>query len=281
MRIVAIRVLLIVLGVLSGQANNGWSQSANRQGTMLLGGGCFESGSAPMLRKKMAELAGRGARLVIIPTADPSLEPTPSSLAEYSKQAKALFSAVGFGDIAVLHTRDRKRAESDEFVLPLRSADAVWIPGGASDLLEQAYGNTKVLSELRALLDRGGLIAGDSAGAFVLAQFGVSRQRSTMQIGMTEGGLSLLPNIFVLVHANVMREVPKNISDISAFASAHPELLGISIDENTAIVIRGGRITEVVGSGSVSLVDGRKGKNWAWVPLSSTQIYDLNTRSPI
>lgn len=78
-----------------------------------------------------------------------------------------------------------------------------------------------------------------------------------------------------------MREVPKNISDIAGFASAHPELLGISIDENTAIVIRGGRITEVVGSGSVSLVDGRKGKNLTWVRLSRTQQYDLNTRSPI
>jgi cyanophycinase len=234
-----------------------------------------------MVRKKMAELTGKGARLVIIPTADPSLEPTRSSLAEYSKQATALFSAVGFGDIAVLHTRERKRAESDEFVLPLRAANAVWIPGGASDLLEKTYGNTKVLSELRALLSRGGIVAGDSAGAYVLAQFGVSRQRSTMQIGMTEGGLNLLPNIFVLVHANVMREVTKNISDIGAFASGHPELLGISIDENTAIVIRGGRITEVVGSGSVSLVDGRKDKNGIWVPLSPSQQYDLNTRAPI
>ena len=281
MRTVPFKFVLIVLGFLSGQANKGWAQSATRQGTMLLGGGCFEDGSAPMLRKKMAELAGKGARLVIIPTADPSLEPPQSSIAEYSKEAKALFSAVGFGDIAVLHTRDRKIAESDEFVLPLRTANAVWIPGGASDLLEHTYGNTKVLSELRALLGRGGMVAGDSAGAYVLAQFGVSRQRSTMQIGMTEGGLSLLPNIFVLVHANVMREVTKNISDIASFASGHPELLGISIDENTAIVIRAGRITEVVGSGSVSLVDGRKGKNGTWVQLSHAQQYDLNTRSPI
>src|SRR5690242_19162439 len=112
MRTVPFRFVLIVLRFLSGQANKGWAQTATRQGRMLLGGGCFESGSDPMLRKKMAELDGKGARLVIITTADPEL----SSLAEYSTEAKALFSAAGFGDIAVLHTRDRKRAESDEVV---------------------------------------------------------------------------------------------------------------------------------------------------------------------
>jgi len=133
-------------------------------------------------------------------------------------------------------------------------------------------------SELRGVLARGGVVAGDSAGAYVLAQFGVSRQRSTMQIGMIEGGLYVLPNTFVLVHSNVMRENARNLNDIAAFAASHPELLGISIDENTAVIIRSGRIAEIVGSGRVSIVDGRKGISGAWLPLSPAHEFNLKTR---
>ena len=256
------------------------------KGTILLGGGCFESGAGPMIRKKLAELAGNRARLVIIPTADPMLEPATSTgkatlLADYEKQAKAMFSAVGFGDISILHTRNRSSADSRELTVALQKASAVWIPGGGSDLLEQAYANTSMSSELRAVLARGGVVAGDSAGAYVLAQFGVSRQRSTMQIGMIEGGLSVLPNTFVLVHSNVMRENAKNLTDIAAFAASHPKLLGISIDENTAVVIRRGRIAEILGSGSVSIVDGSKGINGAWISLSPAHELDLKTRKVI
>src|SRR5205823_5049712 len=70
--------------------------------------------------------------------------------------------------VIVLHTRDREVANSEEFAKVLRTASGVWIPGGGARILENTYRGTRVAQELKALLARGGVIAGDSAGAIAL-----------------------------------------------------------------------------------------------------------------
>src|SRR5215831_13724105 len=91
---------------------------------------------------------GSDAPIVFIPTA---LDPQPANLAEANILRKA-----GARNLTILHTTDRKVADSKTFVGPLRRARGVWLGGGRQWRLVDAYLNTRTLRELRAVLDRGG-----------------------------------------------------------------------------------------------------------------------------
>ena len=57
----------------------------------------------------------------------------------------------------VLHTFSLREADSEAFVAPPRSATGVWIDGGESSYLLNAYMGTRTERELVALLERGGV----------------------------------------------------------------------------------------------------------------------------
>ena len=112
----------------------------------------------------------------------------------------------------LLHTRDRARANSEGFVEPLRHASGVWIDGGRQWRLADAYLGTTVEREIKALLARGGVVGGSSAGATIQGSFlvrgasGTSRNpdgdnRIVMARGH-ETGFGLLANSAIDQHVN-------------------------------------------------------------------------------
>src|SRR5690606_10357767 len=130
-------------------------------GTRLVGGG----GRLPdAAYARFLELAGGPrARIVLIPTA--------SATADDPKQVEATLARWRTDhpgiEISALHTRDRAQADDPEFCAPLRAATGVWLGGGAQERLAAAYVGTRVEQELHALLARGGVVGGTSAGAAV------------------------------------------------------------------------------------------------------------------
>ncbi len=109
------------------------------------------------------ELAGGpDAPIVVVPTSGRSDE-------DYHEFCPCLrrFREAGATNLSVMHTRDRSVANTDAFVEPLRRARGLWLNGGSHWLHTDAYLDTKVHEELVALLDRGGVIGGGSAGAHV------------------------------------------------------------------------------------------------------------------
>jgi len=235
-----------------------------KKGTIILGGGYWSSEHFAGLTKSFVELAGgTSASIVVIPTANKELEPAIDSssasvsLAEYQKSVAENFGGkLGVKDVVVLHTRDPKIADSEEFVAPLRKATGVWIPGGNPDSLAKPYRNTSTQRELAAILERGGVIAGDSAGAIVIGGFWTGFLRDSVQVPpLEENGFGLLKNIVVSAHV----DRAKNDPSLARFISAHPEFLGISIDENTAVVIGKGAL-DVLGKGKMRIFDAEKDK---------------------
>jgi cyanophycinase-like exopeptidase len=87
-------------------------------------------------------------------------------MAEEIAQCKIM---LGFPHITVLHTRDRSVADSNVFVAPLRTATGVWMMGGRITLLSDAYVGTRTQREIAAVLDRGGVVGGTSAGVEIQA----------------------------------------------------------------------------------------------------------------
>jgi cyanophycinase len=133
--------------------------------------------------------------------------------------------------VTVLHTRDRARANSDGFAEPLRHASGVFIDGGRQWRLADVYLGTAVEREIKALLARGGVVCGGSAGATIQGSFlvrgapGNARNPdgdNTIMISQGhETGFGLLSSSAIDQHVNTKgRE-----GDLDAVISAYPELL--------------------------------------------------------
>jgi cyanophycinase len=229
------------------------------------------------VKERVVALAGgQQARFVMIPTAMPDAQ-IPGRSAEFAR-------ALGIQNYAELHTRDRDRANSDAFVDPLRHSSGVWIDGGRQWRLVNAYDGTAVEREIKALLDRGGVVFGSSAGASIQASFLVRGSPGTpnnpdgdntiMMAPGYEVGFGLLPNSAIDQHVDARgREI-----DLDPVIVAHPELLGIGIDQSAAIIVHDDSFF-VVG-GQVAVHDGKKHIGGAsYFLLSSGQAYNLKTRT--
>src|SRR5260370_6513382 len=161
---------------------------ARNQGVLIAMGG---GNGTPEIYETWRNLGGgKNARVVLIPTANNPGE----DIAPVITGLKQVF---GVQDVAVLDTKDPAKANSAQFVAPLKEATFVFIDGGRQWRLTDAYLNTKVVHELRNVLKRGGVIAGSSAGASVLASYLVRGDPKSAEIVMAEGherGFDLLPN---------------------------------------------------------------------------------------
>ena len=146
----------------------------------------------------------------------------------------------GAKNLTILHTTDRNVADSKTFVEPLRKARGVWFGGGRQWRLVDAYWNTRTLRELHAVLDRGRVIGGSSAGSHLLGSYLVRGARSGNQIMMAPGyeqGFAFLRGVAIDQH--LLKRKREN--DLVGVIKAHPALLGIGVDEGTAIVVQGNR----------------------------------------
>ncbi|WP_051554771.1 cyanophycinase [Maribacter antarcticus] len=217
-------------------------------GALLIGGG----GITDEMWKVFYDLAGgKSAKLVIIPTAfdENSINYDPEF-----KILKRQFTARGFDDIQFMHTRDTLVADSDEFVQPLKTATAVWLTGGRQWRTADTYLDTKTHLELKNVLKRSGIIGGHSAGASIqasyLARGGRDLDGNYKIIGNPEVGFGFVTNTaFDQHHLDRNRQY-----DMFELLKIRPELLGIGVDEHTAIIVQGNEF-EVIGDKYVAIYD--------------------------
>ncbi len=235
---------------------------------MIIGGGLR---SEALLKQFIALSGGPEASILLVPTAAEGDDP-----ASYWEDLRDL-EAAGARHVTILHTRDRKIADSDAFVAPIRQAGGVFIMGGRHWRLADAYLNTRTHAELRALLDRGGVIAGTSAGATIQGSFMVrgDTKGNEIMVGDHVEGMGFLRGVTIDQH--VLRR--NRQFDLIPVIEAHPELLGIGIDEDTAIVVRRDRF-EVVGSSYVLIYDHSRmvGPAGQFYFLAPGDRYNLKTR---
>lgn len=226
-----------------------------KKGVLLIGGG----GIKEEMWKVFFDLAGgKSAKLVIIPTA------FDENSINYDPEFKILerqFKARGFENIQFMHTRDTLIANSDDFVKPLKNATAVWLTGGRQHRTADTYLNTKTHTELSNVLERGGIIGGHSAGASIqgsyLARGGRELNGNYRIVSNTEIGFGFVTNsAFDQHHLERNRHY-----DMFDLLKVKPELLGVGIDENTAIVVQGNQF-EVIGDKYVAIYDGTFWSNY-------------------
>lgn len=218
------------------------------RGTLLVIGG----GASDIFYEKFMELVGGAdAPIVVIPTAVSS----DSLTAEDLERFKESFTKLGFKQVTVLHTRDRDMADSKAFVKPLTEAAGVWFSGGRQWRHADSYLDTRTHREFFKLLERGGVIAGSSAGATIQGSY-LARgdtKKNTIMMGDHEEGLGFITNVAIDQHL-----LARNRQfDMFEILENRPELLGIGLDEDTGIIVEGDQFT-VFGTSYVAIYDGTR-----------------------
>jgi len=225
--------------------------------------------------QRFLDLAGGpDAPVVVIPTAvgEESYDSNWRGLARLRK--------LGARNLTVVHSYNRNDAADDKFVEPIRKARAVWFPGGRQWRLADSYLNTKVHAELQNLLARGGVIGGSSAGATIQGSYlarGDSKT-NTVLTGDHEEGFGFLKNVAIDQH--LLRR--NRHHDLLEVIRAKPHLLGIGIDEDTAIVVTGNKF-QVIGQSYVALYDPKRAIDTGgdFYFLAPGDHYDLTTRQAL
>ncbi|GAB3968498.1 cyanophycinase [Spirosoma terrae] len=249
---------------------------------IIVGGGAM----APELWSRFIELAGgpSNANIVIIPTAGED------SAASKAPRETERLQSLGVKTITVLHTRDPKVANQESFVSPLKKATGIWFVGGRHWRLADSYLNTLAHKEFNALLERGGVIGGTSAGATIQGSFMVrgDTKGNSIMIGDHTQGLDFIHNVTIDQH--VLRR--NRQFDMIDVIKSHPDLLGLGIDEGTAIVVQKNTF-DVIGASYVAVYTADQinnntkypsGQNSTGGPfyfLGKGQKFDLQTRTVI
>lgn len=240
------------------------------KGTLLVVGGGNLSDT--IYQRLIAAAGGPQAPIVVIPTAagEDSCGPDAAGAASLRR--------LGAVDVTVLHAHDRAEADSEAFLAPLRAAGAVWFGGGRQWRLVDAYAGTRAEGAFRDVLARGGAVGGTSAGASIQGSFlarGDTLDNQVM-VGDHTVGFAYLRDVAVDQHVLARGRV----FDMFDILRVRPELLGLGVDENTALVVRGND-AEVIGASYVVVYDGgfwsREGSDSKTLPEPSARFYFLRS----
>lgn len=200
---------------------------------VIVGGGSMP----PDVVKRFVELAGGPAgHVIVLPTAVPP--------EQTDRRVPGFLAQAGLRKITVLDQRG-KLADSPDFSAALADATGIWFGGGRQWHFVDAYEGTQAVNLFRKVLERGGVIGGSSAGATIQGEFLVRGSPLGNTVMMAEGyerGFAFLPGTAIDQHFSQRGRQP----DLLPVISQHSKLLGIGLDEGTAIIVRGRR-AEVAG----------------------------------
>ena len=255
--------------------------SGPAKGTLIVDGG---GATEPVVRRFVELAGGPAASIVVFPTGASSvrfgdrniiLNPDwPRDRAEWKDYLEYLKAWFRTDRVHILHTRDRREANDEAFVAPVKAATGVYLAAGNAGRYIDAYLGTRTEVELKALLDRGGVVFGSSAGAIIQGSF-VVRGRPDKPLLIAPGrttGFGLLKNVAINPHLTSA----KRDAELVNVCDAHPDLLGIGIDDDAALVVRENQF-EVFGSGRVAIYDNirREGAWYYW--LNPGDRFDLSS----
>ena len=263
-----------------GQKGNPVS-AGPKNGTLIIAGG---AAIEPILERFIELAGGNGAPIVYIPTAS-------GDIGDEVREMRAdILRNLGATNVSVMHTTDPSRANTKSFAKPLRTARGVWFGGGRQWRLVDAYEGTLTEQLFRDVLERGGVIGGSSAGATIQGSYLARGDTGNNQImvGNHEVGFGFISNVAIDQH-----HIARNRHfDMFPILDRYPHLLGVGIDEGTAIEVSGNEF-HVLGAGYVAIYDGtfwsREGSrlkqlpemNWLFYFLRPGDRYNLAERSVI
>jgi len=276
---------LLALSLVFGLASQAGAQDATEYGPpngalVIVGGGGM---SETQIMERFIELGGglEEGRFVVVPTASGNYDGE-GNLREFDEERILRgWRERGVVNVSMLHTHDPAVSDTEEFVVDLRRATAVWFNGGRQWNIVDSYAGTLSYDEFHNVLERGGVIGGSSAGATIQGEYLVRGDSEGNETVMTEEENHQLGFEFLRKSAIDQHIDGRNRWDhIIPVIEEQPHLLGIGLSESTAIIVTGDTF-EVMGKWMVAIHDNTRAyQPWEkpYFVLGPGQKYNMKTR---
>lgn len=231
-------------------------------GTVIVIGGALKADSEAVWQRIVQEAGGAGAPVAVFPTAAYEPERTAAQITDALECCGARVEVIPVApnlegvDLAT-------QLNDPALIARVAACRAVFFSGGAQELIVdtlQPHGlATPMLDAIRGVFGRGGVIAGTSAGAAVMSQMmfrdamdNLAVLKGRWRAGQEyDRGLGFLaPGLLIDQHFLKRGRIGRMLPALQALGCR----LGLGVDENAAVVIRGARLEVIGGSGAV-LVD--------------------------
>ena len=216
---------------------------------IIIGGAEDKEGDKEILKRVAKYIDPENEKLIIATIATEYPE---KSYQNY----KNVFSDLGIKNIDKLDISTREDAFDNKNVELINNSNLLFFTGGDQLRITSMIGGSPVYAAVKELCDNGGLIAGTSAGASVMSDTMIvqgeddeSPHKCTLKMSP---GLGLVNNIIIDQHFAQRGRIGRLLTAIAQ----NPEVLGVGIDEDTAIVVSDKGTAEVIGSGAVYFIDG-------------------------
>lgn len=205
----------------------------------------------PILARFVELSGGPGSRIAVITAAS-------RHHAEMMEVYTRAFGGLGLRDLVPVRVDSRAEADDPRIARLLAGAGGIFMTGGDQRRLVALVGGTALECAMHRAFEEGTCIGGTSAGASALSEHmlaaGEPLSAPDERAPMTSAGLGFLRGAAVDEHFSERRRLGRLLSVVAS----NPELLGMGIDEDTAIVVEPDAGVEVLGAGSVTLIDGRE-----------------------
>ena len=216
---------------------------------IVIGGAEDKLGSKAILSRFVRLAGGPQARLAILSTA--------SSLGDEATELyRALFTGLGVSDVRGLRPLTRKGADSAHAVETVADATGIFMTGGNQLKLTTVVAGTALGRAIFAAYQRGAVVAGTSAGASAMSThmvaFGSEGPAPKNRMAQLSAGLGLVDGVIIDQHF----EQRTRIGRLLTLVAQSPSHLGLGVDEDTAALIDADGVLEVIGRGTVMVVDG-------------------------
>ena len=228
------------------------------EGSVIIIGGAEDKVRDRVILNRFVSLAGsRDATIAVVSTA--------SSLgAEAGERYRQVFGELGVRTVRPLHAVTRPQANDESAAVAVRDATGVFLTGGNQLRLSSTLGGTRLADAILERFRHGAVIAGTSAGASAMSShmiaFGASGATPKHRMAQIAAGLGVLPGVIVDQHFQQRNRLGRLLSLIAQ----NPSLLGLGVDEDTAGVVGADHVMEVIGRGSITVVDGSGSETDAW-----------------
>ena len=233
---------------------------------VLIGGAEDKKGEKVILREVLDMAGGRSANILVMTAAARDRE-------AIGEEYREVFRGLGAQVVRVLHIDSRAEAADPRNAAAIREATGVFFTGGDQLRITALLGGTEVYRELHEAYARGVVIAGTSAGASAMSDTmiieGDGRDSPRNLAARMAPGMGLLEEVVIDQHFAQRGRLNRLLVAVAQ----NPYILGIGIDEDTALIVGPGGTARVIGSGTVTVVDGKS--------MSHTNVSEMDLEQPV
>lgn len=217
---------------------------------IIIGGAEDKKNDCEILKNVVQKLSNEKGPLVLL-TAATKLPK------EVSEDYKNTFRDLGYNNVETIDIKNRQDANNEAYCKMLEKSSCVFFTGGDQLKITSLLGGTNLYNNLKKVYLQGTLVVGTSAGAACLCSTmivsGIEEEAPKKCTIKMAPGLDLIGGVLIDQHFAQRGRIGRLLNAVAQ----NPGILGIGIDENTSVVFEGSSSFEVLGTGGVTVVDGR------------------------